>query len=120
MAIGDGIAEAGVGGVAIALLDGQAVVGIVTDAVPEFCDGEVCFSAQGAGHFPPTEAPDAVNALIEEFLTGEEVSILAVTDGEALLILDPVMDHKQIGEGDMVVTCPDGTVRPWRSGEELK
>ncbi|MDH3699789.1 MAG: alpha/beta hydrolase [Alphaproteobacteria bacterium] len=24
---------------------------------------------EGAGHFPPTEAPDAVNALIEEFLT---------------------------------------------------
>ncbi len=38
--------------------------------------------------------------VIEEFLTGEEVSVLAITDGEALLILEPVMDHKQVGDGD--------------------
>jgi phosphoribosylamine--glycine ligase len=38
--------------------------------------------------------------VIEEFLEGEEVSVLAITDGEALLILDPVMDHKQVGDGD--------------------
>ena len=38
--------------------------------------------------------------IVEEFLSGEECSVLAVTDGEALLILDPVMDHKQVGEGD--------------------
>ena len=38
--------------------------------------------------------------VIEEFLVGEEVSVLAITDGEALLILDPVMDHKQVGDGD--------------------
>jgi phosphoribosylamine--glycine ligase len=44
---------------------------------------------------------DAGNeVVIEEFLTGEEVSVLAITDGEALLILDPVMDHKQVGDGD--------------------
>lgn len=44
---------------------------------------------------------DAGNEIIvEEFLEGEECSILAITDGEALLILDPVMDHKQVGEGD--------------------
>ena len=39
--------------------------------------------------------------VIEEFLEGEEVSVLAITDGEALLILDPVMDHKQVGDGDV-------------------
>ncbi len=38
--------------------------------------------------------------IIEEFLEGEEISVLAITDGEALLILDPVVDHKQVGEGD--------------------
>ena len=38
--------------------------------------------------------------IIEEHLAGEEISILAMTDGEALLILDPVVDHKQVGEGD--------------------
>jgi len=40
------------------------------------------------------------NILIEEFLEGEECSVFAVTDGEAILILEPVVDHKQVGEGD--------------------
>ncbi len=38
--------------------------------------------------------------LIEEFIVGQEVSIHVVTDGETLLVLDPVEDHKQVGEGD--------------------
>ena len=38
--------------------------------------------------------------LIEEFLVGQEVSVHVVTDGETLLLLDPVEDHKQVGEGD--------------------
>ncbi|MCC6407690.1 MAG: phosphoribosylamine--glycine ligase [Planctomycetes bacterium] len=38
--------------------------------------------------------------VIEEFLSGEEISVLAITDGETILILEPVMDHKQAGDGD--------------------
>ncbi|MCL4170800.1 UNVERIFIED_CONTAM: hypothetical protein GTU68_043488, partial [Idotea baltica] len=38
--------------------------------------------------------------LVEEFLEGEEASVLAVTDGEAILILEPVVDHKRVGEDD--------------------
>lgn len=38
--------------------------------------------------------------LVEEFLEGEEASVLAVTDGETILILEPIVDHKQVGEGD--------------------
>jgi len=38
--------------------------------------------------------------VVEEFLTGEEASVLAITDGETILILEPVQDHKQVGEGD--------------------
>jgi phosphoribosylamine---glycine ligase len=38
--------------------------------------------------------------VVEEFLVGEEASVLAITDGETILILEPVMDHKQVGEGD--------------------
>ena len=38
--------------------------------------------------------------VIEEFLEGEEASVLAITDGQAILILEPAMDHKQVGEGD--------------------
>ena len=73
--------------------------------------------AAGKGVFVCEEARDAcarVDALmeerilgdagssivIEEFLEGEEVSVHAITDGRTLLILDPVVDHKQVGEGD--------------------
>jgi phosphoribosylamine--glycine ligase len=38
--------------------------------------------------------------VVEEFLVGEEASVLAITDGETILILEPVVDHKQVGEGD--------------------
>ena len=38
--------------------------------------------------------------LIEEFLQGEELSVLALTDGEKVLILPPAQDHKRLGEGD--------------------
>lgn len=38
--------------------------------------------------------------VIEEFLQGEEVSILAFTDGKTILPLLPAQDHKRIGEGD--------------------
>jgi phosphoribosylamine--glycine ligase len=38
--------------------------------------------------------------VIEEFLTGEEVSVFAVTDGLTFRTLLPAQDHKRIGEGD--------------------
>ena len=38
--------------------------------------------------------------VIEECLTGQEVSILAVTDGTTIRPLLPAQDHKRIGEGD--------------------
>lgn len=38
--------------------------------------------------------------VVEEFLVGEEASVLAITDGETILILEPVMDHKQAYDGD--------------------
>jgi phosphoribosylamine---glycine ligase len=38
--------------------------------------------------------------VIEEFLQGQEVSVLAVTDGITIRPLLPAQDHKQIGEGD--------------------
>ena len=38
--------------------------------------------------------------LIEEFLAGEELSVLALTDSERVLILPPAQDHKRLGEGD--------------------
>lgn len=38
--------------------------------------------------------------VIEEFLTGQEVSVLALTDGITIRPLISAQDHKQIGEGD--------------------
>lgn len=55
------------------------------------------------------EALDAVDTLfaenfeklvVEEFLTGQEVSVLALTDGKTIRPLLPAQDHKQVGEGD--------------------
>jgi phosphoribosylamine--glycine ligase len=38
--------------------------------------------------------------VVEEFLDGEELSVLALTDGVQILILPPAQDHKRLGEGD--------------------
>jgi phosphoribosylamine--glycine ligase len=38
--------------------------------------------------------------VIEDFLEGEELSILALTDGEHVMLLPASQDHKRIGEGD--------------------
>ncbi|NJN56879.1 MAG: phosphoribosylamine--glycine ligase [Leptolyngbyaceae cyanobacterium SL_5_9] len=38
--------------------------------------------------------------VIEECLTGQEASVLAVTDGLTIRALLPAQDHKRIGEGD--------------------
>jgi phosphoribosylamine--glycine ligase len=56
-----------------------------------------------------TEAQEAITSLfekgfsklvVEEFLQGEEVSVLALTDGVNIVPLLPAQDHKRIGEGD--------------------
>jgi len=38
--------------------------------------------------------------VIEEFLEGEEASVLALTDGERIAVLTPSQDHKRALEGD--------------------
>ncbi len=40
------------------------------------------------------------HVLLEDCLTGPELSVLAVTDGEAYALLAPSRDHKRVGEGD--------------------
>jgi phosphoribosylamine--glycine ligase len=39
-------------------------------------------------------------AVIEEFMSGEEVSILVLSDGENLLVLPPAQDHKAVFDDD--------------------
>jgi phosphoribosylamine---glycine ligase len=38
--------------------------------------------------------------VIEEFLTGEEASFFAITDGETILPFGSAQDHKRVGDGD--------------------
>ncbi len=38
--------------------------------------------------------------IVEEYLEGEEISILALTDGEQATLLPASQDHKRLGEGD--------------------
>ena len=53
---------------------------------------ELCFSGQfGAA---------GAQIVIEEYLVGQEISLLAVTDGLTIRPLLPAQDHKRIGEDD--------------------
>jgi phosphoribosylamine--glycine ligase len=38
--------------------------------------------------------------VIEEYLAGEEVSFIVLTDGTGVTVLEPTQDHKAAGEGD--------------------
>ncbi|UBV43853.1 phosphoribosylamine--glycine ligase [Deinococcus taeanensis] len=56
---------------------------------------------------------DGAQAVIEDFMTGHEVTVLALTDGERYALTPPSQDHKTINEGDtgpmtggMGVICP--------------
>jgi phosphoribosylamine---glycine ligase len=40
------------------------------------------------------------SVLIEEFMTGEEVSFFALTDGATIVPFGSAQDHKRVGEGD--------------------
>ncbi|MDH7975388.1 phosphoribosylamine--glycine ligase [Sphingomonas sp. AR_OL41] len=55
------------------------------------------------------EADEAIDALfaepggeavIEEFLTGEEASLFVLTDGSAIMPFGSAQDHKRVGDGD--------------------
>ena len=51
--------------------------------------------------------------VIEEFLTGPEVSVLAFTDGETVKPMVSSMDHKRVGDGDVGPnTGGMGTIAP--------
>jgi len=63
---------------------------------------EAAIRAVFEGRFPsaPGSAPDAPALVLEERLSGPEVSVFALSDGRSLALLPPAQDHKRIGEGD--------------------
>ena len=86
--------------------------------------------ALGKGVLIPTNYEEAVDAIksimedkafgdsgnevvIEEFLTGPEVSVLAFTDGESVVPMVSSMDHKRAGDNDTGLnTGGMGTIAP--------
>jgi phosphoribosylamine--glycine ligase len=41
-----------------------------------------------------------LRVLIEEFLDGEELTVMAFTDGNTVMPMAPAQDHKRVGDGD--------------------
>ncbi|HEX4602068.1 MAG TPA: phosphoribosylamine--glycine ligase [Gemmatimonadales bacterium] len=57
--------------------------------------------------------------VVEAFLEGEELSVLALTDGDRIVLLPAAQDHKRLGEGDtgpntggMGAYCPVSVATP--------
>ncbi len=40
------------------------------------------------------------NLVVEEFMTGVEASVFAITDGKDYVVLPPAQDHKRVGDND--------------------
>ncbi|QGP91294.1 Phosphoribosylamine--glycine ligase [Neomoorella glycerini] len=63
---------------------------------PDTATAREAVTAMFGGRFGPAGR----RVIIEERLEGEEVSILALCDGETVVSLLPAQDHKRVGEGD--------------------
>ncbi len=46
------------------------------------------------------QTPAGKRLVLEELLVGEEVSVIALCDGERYRLLPPARDHKRVGDGD--------------------
>ena len=76
--------------------------------------------------FSARPASTGVEAIIEEFLEGEEVSLFALTDGSTIVPFGSAQDHKRVGEGDtgpntggMGAYSPATVLTPLLEGEAI-
>jgi len=53
-----------------------------------------------AGEFGPAALGPGAEVVIEEFMTGEEASLFALTDGATIVAFGSAQDHKRVGDGD--------------------
>ena len=60
-------------------------------------EAEAALSDMFSGQFGAAGA----EVVIEEFMTGEEASFFALTDGTAILPFGSAQDHKRVGDGDV-------------------
>ena len=58
-------------------------------------------SANAAAAIDAIFADAGAEAVIEEFLDGEEVSLFVLTDGVSIMPFGSAQDHKRVGEGDL-------------------
>ncbi|MBN2025586.1 MAG: phosphoribosylamine--glycine ligase [Actinobacteria bacterium] len=63
-------------------------------------DDEAAYKALKACFLDRSFGSAGEKVLIEEFLEGQEVSILCFVDGEDILPMAPAQDYKRIGDGD--------------------
>lgn len=70
----------------------------------------------GAGRERPGQGPAGTPespVVVEEFLSGQEISVLCLTDGKHLLVMPPAQDHKALLDGDIGPnTGGMGTISP--------
>jgi phosphoribosylamine--glycine ligase len=76
--------------------DGLAAGKGVTVAMTE----EEAYAAVEAAMVEKKFGPAGERILIEDYVSGEEASILAVTDGERVAVMVPSQDHKRLRDGD--------------------
>jgi len=68
--------------------------GVVIPSTPQ--EAEAAIDDMFGGGFGSAGA----EVVIEEFLTGEEVSFFALTDGRTIMPFGSAQDHKRVGDGD--------------------
>ena len=104
--------------------DGLAAGKGVTVAMTR-AEAEAALNDIFSGRFAPIDSTRA-EAVIEEFLEGEEVSFFALTDGSTIVPFGSAQDHKRVGEGDtgpntggMGAYSPARVLTPELEGEVL-